>query len=74
MRTAILDMLKHDIQIKNPYNWFKIPQTNTKEIYLDHEELDAMRKLRPKFFTHQQCIKYCKCIYLHVIVAYVSLI
>jgi len=49
MRTVILDMLKHDIQIKNPYNWFKIPQANTKEIYLDHEELDAMRKLRSQF-------------------------
>ncbi len=49
MRTVILDMLKHDIQVKNPYNWFKIPQANTKEIYLDHEEFEAMRKLRPKF-------------------------
>lgn len=49
MRTVILNMLKRDIQIKNPYNWFKIPQANTKEIYLDHEELDAMRKLRSQF-------------------------
>lgn len=49
MRTVILDMLKHDIQIKNPYKWFKIPQANTKEVYLDHEELDAMRKLRSQF-------------------------
>lgn len=49
MRTVILDMLKHDIQIKNPYNWFKIPQANTKEVYLNHEEFEAMRKLRSKY-------------------------
>lgn len=48
LRTVILDMLKHDIPIKNPYNWFKIPQANTKEVYLDHSEFESMRKLRPK--------------------------
>lgn len=46
-RTVILDMLKHEIPIKNPYSWFKIPQANTKEVYLDHSEFEAMRKLRP---------------------------
>lgn len=47
LRTAILDMLKHDIPVKNPYKWFSIPQPKTKEVYLDHSEFDAMRKLRP---------------------------
>ena len=46
LRTVILDMLKHDILIKNPYKWFKIPQSKTKEIYLDHSEFEAMRNLR----------------------------
>ena len=45
LRTVILDMLKHEIPIKNPYSWFKIPQANTKEVYLDRLEFEAMRKL-----------------------------
>lgn len=48
MRTVILDMQKHDIPVKNPYEWFSVPQPKTKEVYLDHLELEAMRKLRPK--------------------------
>lgn len=48
LRTVILDMLKHDIPVKNPYKWFPIPQANTKEVYLDHAEFEAMRKLRPR--------------------------
>ena len=49
LRTVILDMLKRDIQVNNPYKWFKIPQASTKEVYLSQEELDAMRKLRCKY-------------------------
>ncbi|MDR0630894.1 MAG: site-specific integrase [Holosporales bacterium] len=48
LRTVILDMIKHDISIKNPYLWFKIPQANTKEIYLERAELEQLRKLRAK--------------------------
>lgn len=48
LRTVILDIEKHNIPINNPYKWFKIPQANTKEIYLDKNELEAMRSLRSK--------------------------
>lgn len=47
-RTVVLDMIKHDIPVKNPYLWFKIPQANTKEVYLERAELDQLRKLRAK--------------------------
>ena len=47
--SVIHDMIKHDIQIKNPYIFFKMPQPNTKEVYLDKDELVKMRALRPKF-------------------------
>ena len=46
LRAVILDIEKHNIPIENPYKWFKMPQANTKEIYLDKNELEAMRKLR----------------------------
>lgn len=48
LRTVILDMQKHDIDIKNPYKHFKIPQPNIKEIFLEKSELQLMRNLRPK--------------------------
>ena len=48
LRTVILDIEKHNIPIDNPYKWFKIPQANTKEVYLDRTELQMMRNLRSK--------------------------
>ena len=48
LRTAILDMQKHDIQIKNPYQHFKIPQPNVKDVFLEKTELQLLRNLRPK--------------------------
>lgn len=48
LRTVILDIEKHNIPIDNPYKWFKIPQANTKEVYLDKTELQMMRNLRSK--------------------------
>lgn len=48
LRTVILDIEKHNIPVDNPYKWFKIPQANTKEVYLDKTELQAMRSLRSK--------------------------
>lgn len=48
LRSVILDMKKHDIPIKNPYSFYKIPQSNTKEVFLNRNELELMRNLRPK--------------------------
>ena len=49
LRTVILDMIKHDIPIKNPYALFKMPHPSTKEVYLNKEELGKMRALRSKY-------------------------
>ena len=46
--SVIHDIMKHDIPLKNPYAFFKIPQASTKEVYLDKEELEQLRALRPK--------------------------
>ncbi|WP_300956679.1 site-specific integrase [Muribaculum intestinale] len=45
LKTVILDMIKHEIPIKNPYPFFKIPQPNVKEVYLEKGELEALRRL-----------------------------
>lgn len=51
IRAVILDMISHDIPIKNPYSKskFKIPKAKIRETYLEFEELMALRDLRPKF-------------------------
>ncbi len=51
IRAVVLDMIRHDINIKNPYakDKFKIPKAKIREVYLEFEELIAMRKLLPKF-------------------------
>ena len=49
MRAVILDMIRHDINIKNPYLQFKMPRAKIREIYLEMDELVAMKKLLPKF-------------------------
>jgi len=49
LRAAIIDMQKHDIDIKNPYLHFKIPKSSVKDVYLEFKELDSLRMLRPKF-------------------------
>lgn len=49
IRAVILDMNRHDINIKNPYTQFKMPKAKIREVYLDFNELVAMRKLLPRF-------------------------
>jgi len=46
IRTVILDMLKHKINVDNPYDFFTIPSPDTKEVYLERDELELMRSLR----------------------------
>lgn len=48
LRSVILDIIKHGIPVKNPYDTFKIPQPSVKDIYLNLQELDSMRGLRSK--------------------------
>lgn len=52
IRTIISDIAKHGIPIKNPYVYFKIPQSGEKDVCLNLDEVEALRKLRPKF-NHQ---------------------
>lgn len=42
LRTVILDIQKHDIPVENPYRFFKMPNSEVKEIYLDRLELNAL--------------------------------
>lgn len=49
MRAVILDMIRHDIAIKNPYTQFKMPKAKIREVYLESDELDIVRELRSKF-------------------------
>lgn len=51
IRAVILDMIRHDINIKNPYanNKFKVPKAKIRETYLELNELVAMKKLLPQF-------------------------
>lgn len=45
LKTVLLDMIKHDLPVKNPYPLFKIPKAKTKEVYLEKSELESLRKL-----------------------------
>ena len=50
LRAVILDIKRHKIDVDNPYDGrFRIPQGKEKEIFLDIDELNAMRGLRGKF-------------------------
>lgn len=51
IRAVILDMIRHDINIKNPYtnNKFKIPKAKIRETYLELDELITLKKLLPQF-------------------------
>lgn len=48
LKTVILDMVKHDLPVKNPYPLFKIPKAKTKEVYLEKHELESFRTLYGK--------------------------
>lgn len=49
IRAVILDMIRHDINIKNPYPKFKIPKAKIRETYLELNELVVLKKLLPQF-------------------------
>lgn len=60
LKTVILDMVKHDIPVKNPYPLFKIPKAKTKEVYLEKQELESFRNLYhklPKDSTLFKCLE-----------------
>lgn len=40
LKTIILDMIKHDLPIKNPYPLFKTPKCKVKETYLENPRLN----------------------------------
>lgn len=42
LRTVILDILKRNILVENPYKWFKIPNSEVKEVYLNKTELQTL--------------------------------
>lgn len=48
IRAVILDMIRHDINIKNPYPQFKMPKAKIRETYLKLNELVAMKNLLPQ--------------------------
>ena len=49
LKTIILDIKKHNIPINNPYLEFSIPKPGTNDVYLNTDEVEAMRKMRCKF-------------------------
>ena len=50
LKTVILDMQKHGLQIENPYNFFKVPQPNPKETYLTLSEINKLKDVRQKLY------------------------
>lgn len=48
LKTIILDMIKHDMPVKNPYPLFKTPKCKIKETYLEKSEIEMFRKLYKK--------------------------
>lgn len=48
LKTIILDMIKHDLPVKNPYPLFKMPKCKVKETYLEKSEIELFRKLYAK--------------------------
>lgn len=48
IKTVILDMIKHDLPVKNPYPLFKMPKCSVKETYLEKSEIELLRKLYVK--------------------------
>lgn len=48
LRSVIQDMIKHNIHVDNPYNFFKIPHGKVKEVYLTKEELSSIYQLYAK--------------------------
>ena len=49
LRTVILDIQKHNIPIENPYRFFKMPNSEVKEIYLDKSELHRLIEYTKRF-------------------------
>lgn len=49
LRTVILDMQKRNIEVDSPYKWFKIPSSETREIYLNKIELTTLIKYTNQF-------------------------
>lgn len=49
LRTVILDILKHNIPVDNPYKWFKIPSPEIREIYLNKSELNTLEEYVDRF-------------------------
>lgn len=49
LRTVILDIQKHNISIENPYKFFKMPNSEVKEIYLDKSELNTLMEYTGRF-------------------------
>lgn len=48
LKTIILDMIKHELPVKNPYPLFKTPKCKIKETYLEKSEIELFRKLYKK--------------------------
>lgn len=48
LKTIILDMIKHELPVKNPYPLFKTPKCKIKESYLEKPEIELFRKLYKK--------------------------
>lgn len=60
IKTIILDMIKHDLPVKNPYPLFKTPKCKIKETYLEKSELELFRRLYnrlPKDATLFKCLE-----------------
>lgn len=49
LRTVILDIQKHGIPVENPYRFFKMPNSEIKEVYLDKNELHRLISYTDRF-------------------------
>jgi len=70
LKTIILDMVKHDLPIKNPYPLFKMPKCKVKETYLEKAEIELFRNLYNKLPKTEMLFK---CLEMYLFACYCGL-
>ena len=70
LKTIILDMIKHDLPVKNPYPLFKTPKFGVKETYLEKSEIELFRTLYNSLPKNEMLFK---CLEMYLFACYCGL-
>lgn len=70
LKTIILDMIKHDLPVKNPYPLFNTPKCKIKETYLEKSEIELLCKLYKKLSKDDVLFK---CLEMYLFACYCGL-